>query len=141
MTGVYVKSDNAKLRSLMARMRKLFPYRRRTNIAKEMGAIAVKGVEKTFKTSRTPYGAKWERLKHRRGKPLVLTGRLKKSIRLRITPTGYSVYTPIKYASTHNYGAAPIPMRQFMPTRGYIPDAWTRPMQRIAKRHMKRALT
>jgi phage gpG-like protein len=47
----------------------------------------------------------WKPLQHREGSPLIKTGRLKNSIYSRYDSEAAYVYTAVKYAPTHQFGA------------------------------------
>lgn len=58
-----------------------------------------------FRESRDPYGNTWLPLKHRSGKPLLDTGRLRSSIAIQdVTPTSFRIGSNVRYASVHQNG-------------------------------------
>lgn len=57
-----------------------------------------------FKKSQDPYGNKWEKLKHRKGKPLVDKGGLSRSISNSSGKDWAVVGTNKVYAKTHQFG-------------------------------------
>lgn len=85
----------------------------RSRVAKAMGEAALKQLNDGFRNSVDPYGAKWAPLARNRArnakkggvsKPLLDTGRLRRSFALRTTPEGFSLWTKTKYAPYHQYG-------------------------------------
>ncbi|QPG06558.1 phage virion morphogenesis protein [Salinimonas marina] len=58
-----------------------------------------------FKLSRAPDGSSWKPLSHRPGKPLVLTGRLRSSLTMKMVGnSAVEVGTNVKYAKRHQFG-------------------------------------
>lgn len=79
---------------------------RLVEVASKLSAIeAEKRVMMGFRASMNPYGEAWEPLKHRSGKPLIDTGRLRSSFHGRPTDDGFSIGTNVQYAVFHQEGA------------------------------------
>ena len=57
-----------------------------------------------FRNSRDPYGNKWEKLKNRKGKPLIDSGSLRSSVSSTSGKDYAVVGTNKKYAKTHQFG-------------------------------------
>lgn len=99
-----------------------------------------------FRTSTSPYGQKWEPLKHRSGKPLVDKGHLQNSISYRLVGNAVEIGTNMLYAKLQQFGGVikpknkqalffmlgdkkvfarqvTIPARPFLPTDG-LPASW-----------------
>jgi phage gpG-like protein len=105
---VTVKGDFKRLAQLSASMRRAS----RTAQQATLRVFAVDLARETdlcFLRSRSPYGEPWQGLKHpsgrrRGGLPLLDSGRLKNSIRIRQTGGGIRVSSNVVYAGIHNYG-------------------------------------
>jgi phage gpG-like protein len=80
-------------------------------------------VDDRFDTSTDPKGSPWQplapktiaRRRQNSSKPLVDTARLRNSIAYRATPRTLSLGTNTPYAGPHQFGAADIPRRAFLP--------------------------
>ncbi len=66
-----------------------------------VGAGAMFELSQGFKDEKDPYDERWAPLKHRIGKILSDTGRLRGSFHLRLTPYGFVVETSVVYAGAH----------------------------------------
>lgn len=138
MVGVRVTGSNKKLQELIGQMRRVSSTLNKVALHRELAAIQLKHVKKGFEKSVTPYGQKWKKLKYRNGKPLVLTGALRDSVKVFANSKTFGVRTDLVYAATHNYGRIPIPRRQFMPTDG-IPASVADQMRRLTINRLKKA--
>ena len=75
------------------------------NAAAKLASIEAESlVALGFRSSTDPYGEPWAPLKHRDGKPLIDTGRLRASFHGRPTDDGFSIGTNVKYAAVHQTG-------------------------------------
>jgi phage gpG-like protein len=74
-------------------------------VNESLRAEAQKLVSNGFRKSVDPYGNAWAPLKHRRGQPLLDTGRLRASFAARVLPDGIVVGTNVEYAAVHQTGA------------------------------------
>jgi len=80
---------------------------------KEAVIIGYRNIIQHFRKEEGPNG-KWKPLKHRKGKILQDTGRLRMSINFRGSGnTGY-LGTNVIYAATHQFGRGKIPARPFL---------------------------
>jgi phage gpG-like protein len=73
-------------------------------MAQGWGAACLKELMDEFKQSRDPYGRPWKKLALRRGRPLLLTGRMRASASVRPRPAGFELVITAAYAATHQYG-------------------------------------
>lgn len=133
----------------------------------EIGATLNDNIRMGFKDSRDPLGTAWKRLskvtatrrKGGAGQPLLDTGRLRNSITYRATGNSVEVGTNVKYATTHQFGAAQgafgrtrrggpipwghIPARPFMPItdngKVWLPAAWQEAVIDILQRRLMEA--
>lgn len=106
-------------------------------------------VDLTFRDAADPYGNKWNILKHRSGKPLNDTGRLRSSITSRATSDRVEIGTNVEYAGTHQHGAkkgsygkgipwGDIPARPFLPTESQgLPESWQRDILDMIENHFR----
>lgn len=109
---------------------------------REMADEAMRRIRAGFEASSSPDGQTWAALKYRRGKPLLLTGRLRNSVRVQLAGMlGFAVSASAPYAAHHQYGAprARIPARPFLPGRT-LPPEWQGAFERILGAHLRRQL-
>jgi len=110
----------------------------------EMADAGVDLVHEEFAQSHDPEGRGWAPLKHPRPQhigagPLVKTGALQGSIKRRLTPEGFVLYTLKKYAGFHQQGTSRMVARPFFPV-GNPPGTWLTRFDLIADAHMRRLL-
>jgi phage gpG-like protein len=126
----------------------------RTELARVLGAAAMKQVADSFRLSRDPYGKPWapvfrNRIRDRRArasrarrglaaradKPLVDTGRLRAAAVAKgaATPTteGVRIVIPVEYASFHQTGTGRIRQRQILPV-GDMGPIWREALNKAA---------
>jgi len=120
-----------------------------TPILDEIGDLIASEVALNFRDASDPYGKPWQELKHRDGKPLNDTGRLKDSITYNIFGYSVEVGTNVEYAPTHQFGAkkgqyakgvpwGDIPARPFLPTEeGGLPVEWQEDILDIISSHLE----
>lgn len=108
--------DNPKLVALMGMLTRM-PAKVRREGLKRAGAWALREVQLEFALSRAPDGTPWARLVYRKGKPLVLTGKLSRSWKLKVGGLYFVLLTKVPYAAFHQFGAN-IPARVNAHTRG-----------------------
>lgn len=99
----------------------------------QLASTALHRVLMGFSTSKEPGGAAWDALKYRQGRPLVDTGKLRGSMRSRITAGGIVLTAGASYAVHHQFGAprANVPARPFFPRDGELPSGWRGAFERI----------
>lgn len=100
------------------------------NILKQ--AIRQEMLLQVFREERAPDGTPWPKLKHRRGKILQDTGKLRGSITGvgrgagqgfdRRTRLSMEVGTNIDYGKFHQYGTSSIPKREFLGVSDHLAD-------------------
>jgi phage virion morphogenesis protein len=78
----------------------------------EIGQLILTSVIRNFDAGGRPQ--RWAPLKHRSGKPLIDTGRLRNSITARSDSDSAEVGTNVIYAATHQFGRGAIPARPFL---------------------------
>ncbi len=94
-----------------------------------------------YKTSTDPYGARWQPLKYRDGKPLVLTGAFRDSWMANPTSTGVRFTSGVGYGAYHQYGTRSIPFRRVIPMRSYgLPKAWTDAIAKAYSSQVRKAV-
>jgi phage gpG-like protein len=112
------------------------------DMLREMGEAGVDLVHEEFAASHDPEGHRWEPLKNPRrfgAGPLVKTGALQGSIRMRLTAEGFVLHTLKKYAPFHQHGTRNMVARPFFPV-GTPPTSWLTRFDQIADAHMRRLL-
>lgn len=95
--------DTAALRLLVSQLATVgrVPRDARAELAK----AALELVRDSFGAAASPEGAPWAPLKYRKGRPLVKTGRLLRSVRARAIGDGVLVTVGAPYAAVHQFGA------------------------------------
>ena len=96
--------DFAKLTALRARLRGAATPDMMTGIARVVGETARTQLAMGFRQSVDPYGQPWAKLRRRKGKPLLDTGRLRNSFTYSASPSGLRIGTNVVYAPHHQYG-------------------------------------
>lgn len=94
-----------------------------TPILAVVGQDLLSLVDDSFSASRSPDGTPWEPLSpstiaRRRGrssKPLIDTGRLRRSITSRVEVRALEIGSNVAYAPTHQLGSRHVPARPFLP--------------------------
>lgn len=104
--GVSIKGDFAKLMALGNRIQALSKAKFRIDLNRLLGAEALKLVQMGFRNSVDPDGNAWAPLKHRNGKPLLDTGRLRSSFSAQSDWAGFTIGTNVSYAKFHQYGTS-----------------------------------
>ncbi len=106
MSGIAVRGDSAELAALVDKLDWLSGEAPRKEINRLCGEAALTQLRRQFASSHDPYGSAWEPLKHRKGKPLLDTGRLRNSFSATdVTGSGFTVGTNVEYAGPHQDGA------------------------------------
>lgn len=94
-----------------------------------------------YRTSTDPYGAAWTPLKHRNGKPLVLTGAFRDTWMAYPTPTGVRFVSGVDYGAYHQYGTRTIPFRRVIPLQSQgLPKPWVDAVAKSYNKEVKAAL-
>jgi phage gpG-like protein len=99
---VGIRGDFEKLRNLKRKVGDPGAFRER--VLKAAAAEARTQIALEFRQSVDPSGQPWAPLKHRRGQPLRLTGRLANSFTSEVTAKGFRVGTNVSYAVFHQQG-------------------------------------
>jgi len=116
----------------------------------EIGQTIEDNIALLFRDAESPEGEPWADLKHRIGKPLNDTGRLKNSFTHNVSGNSVEIGTNVEYAITHQKGASKgqyatgvpwgdIPTRPFMPADN-LPSDWEEDVLDIITRHIDAAL-
>ena len=102
-----------------------------TKVKKAFRNYLIEKIQQNFSNSSEADGTPWAKLKYRVGKPLILTGAMRRSVKSRNTQNGVSVFTNIYYAGWQNYGTNKIPARRFIPNDNEIPEEWVNDMKQM----------
>jgi phage gpG-like protein len=95
-----------------------------------------------YRDSVDPYGASWQPLKYRNGKPLVLTGAFRDSWMAYPTPTGVRFLSGVDYGAYHQYGTRTIPFRRVIPMQNYgLPKPWTDVIAKAYSKQVREAVS
>lgn len=98
--------DDAALRGMIEKGKKIGGALALKILSKRLGDEAKRRAEASFATSASPDGVPWAPLKNRKGKPLVKTGRLSRSIKVRASGRGFTLYSTASYAAVHQLGGS-----------------------------------
>lgn len=92
--------------SALANAMQQLPEKMRSQTGKVLGMEAIKLVADGFNREQDPYGVAWAPLKHRQGKILRKTSRLRNSFypRTGATQLGFTISSTVKYAKFHQQG-------------------------------------
>jgi len=125
---------DAALKKIYVQLKGLSDRQLATKISKNLAQQAVSEIQKGFRASRDPYGNAWAPLKHRQGKPLLDSGRLRNSYTAAsVTAAGFRIGTNAVYSGTHQFGTARVPMRRIMPIGSLgLGEIWHRAMNATA---------
>lgn len=94
-----------------------------------------------YRNSVDPYGATWQPLKYRDGRPLVLTGAFRDTWMAYPTPNGVRFASGVDYGAYHQYGTRSIPFRRVIPMAFYgMPKRWTEVISRAFSSQVRRAV-
>lgn len=134
-----VRGDFAGLARLKTRIAKAARPEFEAKVAQSMAAAALKQLADGFRKSRSPYGEKWAKLKSRKGKPLLDTGRMRASTGIAPRPGGFEIFVTAGYASYHQHGTRRLPQRQMIPdaSRGLGP-IWGKAIRAAARERVRR---
>lgn len=97
----------------------------------QLATVALARVRAGFDDSAAPDGSAWAALRWRRGRPLVLTGKLSKSFRKRVFAGGFAIESSVPYAGFHQGGTRRMTARRMLPREGTIPEPWRAAFERI----------
>lgn len=112
LTVAFAKAD------LLNRLAKKQELLTSTAIKRLIGSRFKALVKECFDQSRDPYGNPWKPLAYRIGKPLILTGALRGSIKSRNTADDVEVYTDVFYGKFHQGGYVSRVKARQQPTSG-----------------------
>jgi phage gpG-like protein len=105
------------------------------NIAEE----ALELVKEGFERESEPSGRRWAPLKHRRGRILQDTGRLRTGFhRKHVSSVSVTIGPTVKYAQFHQSGTRHMPARKMVPD-GDLPNRWRVRIERAARDVMREA--
>jgi phage gpG-like protein len=125
-----LQGDFGALEDLQARIRAVTQPGFKEAVARRLTGTAIKLLADEFRKSQNPYGAPWKPPKHRKGKPLLDTGRLR-AASVGQTASSASgavvrVVIPVEYASFLQDGTRFMERRQIVPDRaGGLGPIWT----------------
>lgn len=145
MSTITIEIHSEKLTALLARLAR--GVEDLTPVMGDVGDALLRHIRDCFEGSTDPVDNPWKPLKQRKGKPLVDTGALVRSVvRRAVTANSVTVGTKLAYAAVQNFGgkagrnhATTIPARPFMPT-ATLPVAWEHEISLIITRHLGRII-
>jgi phage gpG-like protein len=112
----------------------------RADLARVLGATALKQLADEFRGERDPYGKAWAPLQLRKGKILRDTGRMAASAAVVPRPGGFELVISAHYARTHQKGALITPKKsdrlRFKAGRGRSGRWYSLKSARIPRRQM-----
>lgn len=131
----------ATLKDFIGKLESLGGASFQSTVARQVAVEGLKLIAAGYRDSVDPYGARWEPLKYRNGKPLVLTGAFRDTWMAYPTPTGVRFVNGVDYGAYHQYGTSRIPFRRVIPLRSYgLPAPWTGMIQKAFAGAVKRAV-
>jgi phage gpG-like protein len=98
-------------------------------LAQKVGQEALELVDVGFERGRSPTGRRWAEPKYRRGPPLILTGRLRRSFALRMGHHRFEIVSELPYAYRLQHGPEP---RKMVPNEADISARWDRALRESA---------
>lgn len=95
-----------------------------------IGRSLLTKIQLGFRTSTNPWGAPWKPITHRKGKPLVDTGRLRSSMNYRVQGDSVLIGTNVQYGRFQHFGGMKnVTGRPFLPLRPSglvdLPGEWS----------------
>ncbi len=94
-------------------------------VRRQVATEGLKLINAGYRDSVDPYGNRWQPLKRRDGKPLVLTGAFRDTWMAYPTPTGVRFLSGVDYGAYHQYGTKTIPFRRVIPLKTLgMPRPW-----------------
>lgn len=130
-----LQGDFGGLEDLQARIRKITQPGFKEAIARRLTGTVIKLLADQFRASRDPYGNPWKPPMHRKGKPLLDTGRLRAAAvgqtARQESGSVVRVVIPVEYASYLQDGTRRMARRQIVPDRaGGLGPTWTGAMRK-----------
>lgn len=99
------KSDSSRLDRLVASLQQLGRGQSTASLARRLGETALGLVDEGFERGRAPSGRRWPRPKQRRFRPMIRSGRLRRSFVLKLSERGFELISKMPYASILQRGS------------------------------------
>lgn len=134
------KSGGQRLDDLIASLLSLSSGQALEELVEDLGTTARELVDEGFERGRAPTGRRWPRPKRGRGRfrPMIRTGRLRRSYVLRIGPTGFEIVSEVPYAHILQRGVrGRFTPRQQLPEGNKISARWDKAMRKAAREWMR----
>lgn len=106
MAGLKITGDVNGLKKFITNAHKIAGGTAMKELSRLLSVDARALATATFEQSQNPDGGAWKPLAIRKGKPLVKTGKLSRSIKVRVARKGFELYSNLAYAAVHQYGGA-----------------------------------
>jgi len=93
-------------------------------VSRNLAEEAIELTKQGFAAEKDPFGSPWAPIKHRKGKILQDTARMKNSFFVgAVGPGGFRFGTNVKYAGFHQTGTSKMPRRMMVPESD-LPPRW-----------------
>jgi phage gpG-like protein len=107
MAGLKITGDVDGLKKFITNAHKIAGGTALKEMSSRLGKQGRELAAHTFAASQSPDGSAWEKLRAKTSrKPLVKSGKLSRSIKVRIARKGFELYSNVAYAAVHQYGGA-----------------------------------
>lgn len=138
---IEMQIDTRDLKTLAEKIKRLGPNNTHIRSGLEkIGTRWVARIKANFRNGVDPYGNKWAPIHHRKGQPLLDTGRLRNSIKHDVRGIDIYLTSPLIYADTHNNGRGAIKKRRFTPDKRGLPRKWLDEYETIMLEQVNKAL-
>ncbi|ERT17011.1 hypothetical protein O162_19990 [Pseudomonas putida SJ3] len=137
---ITLEVSTAALQDLIRKVRQLGPNN--AHVKKGLNQIGVRWVARVkvcFQRSVDPYGQPWAPITHRRGQPLLDTGRLRNSVKHNVRGTNLELASNLIYADNHQLGIT-VKQRRFLPDKQGLPKAWLAEYEKVLLENLENAL-
>lgn len=137
------KGDWRKLDALIEKMERLAEPGTVHEAVEQLGEATLELIDRGFERSTSPDGERWERPAYRKGRPLVRTGRLRRSWVLRLRGNSFEVVSMVSYAYRLQAGIRSrrgLVARRMVPDMGEITRRWESAMRKQATAWMRETM-
>ncbi len=132
------KSGSKRLDDLIASLMALGSGQAIEGLVESLGQTARGLVDEGFERGRAPSGRRWPRPKNRRFRPMIRTGRLRKSYVLKLGARGFEIVSEVPYAYILQKGVrGRFTPRPQLPEAGKLGARWDKAMRKAAREWMR----
>ncbi len=110
-------------------------------VRRQVATEGLRLINAGYRDSTDPYGVRWQPLKARDGKPLVLTGAFRNTWMAYPTATGVRFQSGVDYGAYHQYGTKHIPFRRVIPLKTMgLPKTWVDAINKAYSTQVRKAV-